>query len=82
MLSSMIREWGWKAEEADDGTNAVEAVHKKPYDAIFMDVRMTEMDGMEALGYIHEYNPAIPVIITTPQYHPQDPAQQIEQIPG
>ncbi len=65
MLSSMFKEWGWIAEEADDGTTAVAAVEKKPFDAILMDVRMTRMDGMEALQRIHSYNPAIPVVIMT-----------------
>ncbi len=65
MLVSLLREWGWTCEEADDGTTAVEAVEKGPYDAILMDVRMTIMDGMEALKRINAINPAIPVIIMT-----------------
>lgn len=65
MLRSMLNEWGWDAEEADDGTTAVAAVEEKAFDAILMDVRMTQMDGMEALGKIKVYNPAIPVIIMT-----------------
>lgn len=65
MLRSMLKKWGWDAEEADDGTSAVAAVEEKAFDAILMDVRMTQMDGMEALGKIKTYNPAIPVIIMT-----------------
>ncbi|GAB4345544.1 MAG: sigma 54-interacting transcriptional regulator [Desulfobulbaceae bacterium] len=65
MLTSMLREWGWEAAEADDGTTAVEAVEQGPFDAILMDVRMTTMDGMEALRRIKAINPAIPVVIMT-----------------
>jgi len=65
MLTSMLREWGWKSAEADDGTTAVAAVEEGPFDAILMDVRMTTMDGMEALQRIRAINPAIPVIIMT-----------------
>jgi len=65
MLRSLFAEWGWDAEEADDGVTAVAAVEQGPYDAILMDVRMTVMDGMEALKRIHALNPAIPVIIMT-----------------
>ncbi len=65
MLTSLFEEWGWQAEEADDGTSAVAAVEKGPYDAILMDVRMTTMDGMEALQKINAINPAIPVVIMT-----------------
>jgi two-component system response regulator HydG len=65
MLSSMLSDWGWICEEADDGVTAVDAVRKGPFDAILMDVRMTTMDGMEALRKIHAINPAIPVVIMT-----------------
>ncbi|MFA7348960.1 MAG: sigma-54 dependent transcriptional regulator [Desulfurivibrionaceae bacterium] len=65
MLKTMLKQWGWQIEEADDGTTAIEAVHRTPFDAILMDVRMTKLDGMEALRRIHAYNPAIPVIIMT-----------------
>ena len=65
MLCSMFQEWGWKVEEASDGSMAVDAVMGKPFDAILMDVRMARMDGMEALKRIHAYNPAIPVVIMT-----------------
>ena len=65
MLRSLFAEWGWDAEEADDGTTAVAAVEQGPYDVILMDVRKTAMDGMEALKRIHALNPAIPVVIMT-----------------
>jgi two-component system response regulator HydG len=65
MLSSLLTEWGWQVVEADDGSTAVAAVAQGPFDAILMDVRMTTMDGMEALQKIHALNPAIPVVIMT-----------------
>ena len=65
MLRSLFADWGWDAEEADDGSTAVAAVQQGPFDAILMDVRMTAMDGMEALKRIHAINPAIPVVIMT-----------------
>ena len=48
MLRSMFTEWGWKVKEADDGTTAVAAVEEQPFDAVLMDIRMAQMDGMEA----------------------------------
>ena len=65
MLRSLFAEWGWDAEEADDGSTAVAAVEQGPWDVILMDVCMTTMDGMEALKRIHALNPAIPVVIMT-----------------
>jgi len=65
MLRSLFEEWEWDPHEADDGSSAVAAVEQGPFDAILMDVRMTTMDGMEALKRIHAINPAIPVVIMT-----------------
>jgi len=65
MLTSMFKEWGWQTAEADDGVTAVAAVREGAFDAILMDVRMTTMDGMEALQRINAINPAIPVVIMT-----------------
>lgn len=65
MLRSLFEEWEWEPFEADDGSTAVAAVEQGPFDAILMDVRMTTMDGMEALKRIHAINPAIPVVIMT-----------------
>jgi len=64
-LKTIITSWGYKAFEADDGTNAVRLVKKRPYDLILMDVRMAEMSGIEALKQIKGYNPAIPILIMT-----------------
>ncbi len=65
MLCSMLKEWGWRCVEADDGDTAVAAVEKHAYDAVLMDVRMARMDGREAFTRIHAVKPALPVIIMT-----------------
>ncbi len=65
MLVSLFSEWGWDSAEADDGLTAVAAIERGPFDAVLMDVRMTTMDGMEALQRIRVINPSIPVVIMT-----------------
>jgi two-component system response regulator HydG len=65
MLCSMLKEWGWRCVEADDGSTAVAAVEKHSYDAVLMDVRMARMDGREAFARIQKIRPALPVIIMT-----------------
>ncbi|KAB2889662.1 MAG: sigma-54-dependent Fis family transcriptional regulator [Desulfobulbaceae bacterium] len=65
MLCSMLREWGWRCVEADDGDTAVAAVEKHAYDAVLMDVRMARMDGREAFFRIHALQPSLPVVIMT-----------------
>ena len=65
MLSSMLKEWGWRCVEADDGLTAVAAVENNRYDAVLMDIRMVKMDGKEAFRRIHAGCPALPVIFMT-----------------
>jgi two-component system, NtrC family, response regulator HydG len=78
MLSSMLKEWGWRCVEADDGQTAVEAVKKNVYDAVLMDVRMARMNGHEAFRLIHEIQPALPVIIMTAYSSVDDAVEAIK----
>ncbi|MEA3232954.1 MAG: sigma-54 dependent transcriptional regulator [Thermodesulfobacteriota bacterium] len=64
-VKTITRSWGYIVETADDGDVAVEMVKTRPMDLILMDVRMTNMSGIEALKQIKVYNPTIPVIIMT-----------------
>lgn len=65
MLSSMLAEWGYETVQADDGDVAIEAVKKKKYAAVLMDVRMARMDGYQAFDEIHAHDPSLPVVIMT-----------------
>ena len=64
-VKTIIRSWGYGVEIAEDGSVAVDMVKSTPMDLILMDVRMTQMGGIEALRQIKVYNPTIPVIIMT-----------------
>lgn len=65
MLRTLLGGWGYEVAEADDGGKAIEAVSRKPFDLILMDIRMLKVSGLEALAEIKRFNPAIPVIIMT-----------------
>jgi len=65
MLRTLVGGWGYEIFEADDGQAAVEAVERRPYDLILMDIRMIKVSGLEALERIRVLNPAIPVILMT-----------------
>ncbi|MFH1690972.1 MAG: response regulator [Candidatus Omnitrophota bacterium] len=47
------------------GPDALEAIKKDPPDIIFLDIYMPDMDGLEVLKKIREFNSTIPVIIIT-----------------
>ena len=65
MLEGLLGKWNYQVDSAANGLEAVEAVKKRPYDVVLMDIRMEEMDGLTALKEIKAYNPSIPIIIMT-----------------
>ena len=79
MLCTMLREWGWRCVEADDGDTAVKAIQEHSYDAVLMDIRMARMSGREAFEHIHGERPALPVIIMTAYSSIDDAVDMIKQ---
>jgi two-component system, NtrC family, response regulator HydG len=65
MLRAVLGAEGYAVVEAADGTEAVEAVGKEAFDVILLDIRMTNMDGIEALGAIRKISPQVPILIMT-----------------
>ena len=51
--------------EASDGKSAVALAERRRPDIVIMDVRMPEMDGLEATKLLSERSPDIPVLIFT-----------------
>jgi two-component system, sensor histidine kinase and response regulator len=48
VLVEMLKRVGYRADAVADGREVIEALERRPYDLIFMDVRMPEMDGLLA----------------------------------
>ena len=51
--------------EAENGREALEQVSKRKPDVVLMDLRMPEMDGVEAIGKIKENYPEIHILVLT-----------------
>ena len=45
-----LEDEGYEVEQAANGREAVDLVKKNKYDMVILDIRMPEMDGIEALG--------------------------------
>ncbi|HMK39087.1 MAG TPA: response regulator, partial [Bacteroidota bacterium] len=50
----MLEKIGCRADAVADGKEALDAVSRVPYDIVFMDCQMPEMDGFEATGLIRK----------------------------
>jgi len=48
LVLRLLEQMGYRADLAANGLEAIAAIERQPYDLVFMDVQMPEMDGFEA----------------------------------
>ena len=75
VVVKMLREFAAETRIATDGLQAVQAAAEEDFDVVLMDVRMPEMDGLEATGAIRARGgrlAALPIIALTANAFPED----------
>jgi two-component system response regulator (stage 0 sporulation protein F) len=65
LYSEELKEEGYEVYTAANGREALEIIDKVPLDLVILDIKMPEMDGIEALRQIKEKRPDLPVVLST-----------------
>jgi signal transduction histidine kinase/ActR/RegA family two-component response regulator len=72
----MLRRLGYDCDVAPDGGRALAAVATSPYDVVFMDVQMPELDGLEATRRIKQTIAQAPWIVAMTAHALEDDRRQ------
>jgi DNA-binding NtrC family response regulator len=67
LLKEQLLEEGFSVDTVYDGQYAIEAIKRKNYDIILLDLNMKEVSGEEVLKFISDYTASLQVIILSAQ---------------
>ena len=67
LLKEQLLEEGFQVDTVYDGGFAIDAIKRKNYDILLLDLNMREVQGEEVLKFVTEYTDSIQVIILTAQ---------------
>ena len=79
ILKNTLPDVQFDISEASTGKEAFEKVTQNDYDLVLMDVRMPEMNGLDALTAIKEHDPRIFVVLMTAHSNLQDAVLAIKE---
>lgn len=65
VLQTAINKIGYEVDTVKNGKEALQMVQENYYDVAILDIRMPEMDGLQAFYKIHKIKPNLPIILMT-----------------
>jgi CheY-like chemotaxis protein len=60
-----LEEKGFRVESVSNGVDALDLMHEKAYDILFLDEHMPGMDGLSVLAEVNKFAPQLPVVMIT-----------------
>jgi DNA-binding response OmpR family regulator len=66
-LARILQRAGLEVTTAGSGQEALDYLARQPFDLVYMDIRMPDMNGMKALKIIHSLHRDLPVVLFTAQ---------------
>ena len=80
---AQLEEWGLSADVANNGIEALQALTRKAYDLVLMDVQMPKLDGIQATLALRKpesgvLNPRVPVVAMTAHAMEEDRQRCLE----
>ncbi len=65
LLSRVLSREGYETSAVGSGAEALRLVANERFDLVVTDIKMPEMDGLELLAELKEYEPSLPIIVIT-----------------
>ena len=65
VLQTAINKVGYYVDTVKNGKEALHMAQENHYDVVILDIRMPEMDGLQAFYEIHKIKPNLPIILMT-----------------
>ncbi len=66
-LARILQRAGMEVTTAGNGQEAIDYLGRQPFDLVYLDIRMPDMNGLKALKIIHDRQPDLPVVLFTAQ---------------
>ncbi len=66
-MARILQRSGYEVTTVADGNEALKLISDHPFDLVYSDIRMPDMNGLELLKVIHAKSPDLPVILFTAQ---------------
>ena len=64
-IADRLSKRGFRASAVFSGQEALHAVKETEYDAVVLDLKMPEMDGLQTLQEIRKIDPAVQILVLT-----------------